>query len=141
MSHPTEILQKLASCKPYRDRLETLRDRARVARPEDWETWGLVERNLQLALECAIDVGEMVISWKRWEWADENKDVFRVLGAHGALSPELAARMMSAAGFRNVLVHEYGILDVERVRRAVLHELGDLDAYAQAIARFVRDGS
>lgn len=140
MSGPEEILQKLSSCKPFRDRLAALQDRAKSAPPDDWMTWGVVERNLQLVIECAIDVGEMVISWKRWEWADENKHVFRVLGSHGVLSPDLTERMASAAGFRNVLVHEYGILDPARVKRAVLHELGDLDAYAQAIARFVRDG-
>ena len=138
MSAPDEILQKLASCKPYRDRLVAIRDRVLAADAKDWETWSIAERNLQLALECTIDVGEMVISWKRWEFANENRDVFRVLGAHGVLPADLTGRMMAAAGFRNVLVHEYGVLDQERVRRAVASDLDDLDAYAKAIARFIR---
>lgn len=137
MTGPDEIVQKLARCKPYRDRLAALRDKAATAAPDDWMLWGVVERNLQLLLECAIDVGEMVLSWRRWEWADEHKDVFRVLGEKGVLAPELAAKMVSAAGFRNVLVHQYGALDVERVRRAIVRDLSDLDAFAQAIATFV----
>lgn len=140
MTASDEILQKLAGCKPYHDRLLALRAKVATAAVDDWMTWGVVERNLQLALECAIDVGEMVISWKRWEWADEHKDVFRVLGERGVLSPELARKMVSAAGFRNILVHHYGSLDVERVRRAVVRDVGDLDEYAKAIAQFVTAG-
>lgn len=139
MTTPARIIGKLETCKPYRDRLLALRDDVLRAAPEDWRVWGVAERNLQLALECAIDVGEMVISWRRWEFTEENKDVFRVLGRHGVLSPDLTARMVAAAGFRNVLVHEYGVLDLARVKKAVLHDVEDLDEYARAIATFVRD--
>lgn len=137
MTTASLILAKLESCKPYRERLATMREEVRTADPADWRVWGLAERNLQLALECAIDVGEMVISWKRWEFAEENRDVFRVLGAHGVLPADLAERMVSAAGFRNVLVHQYGVLDIERVRRAVVRDVADLDDFAKAIARLV----
>lgn len=137
MSEPRAILSKMASCKPYYDRLIELSPEAAKGSTEDWRLWSMVERNLQLALECAIDVGEMLISWKGWELAEENRDVFRILGARGVLSHDLAARMMSAAGLRNALVHRYGAIDVARVRHAVLHDLPDLDAFAREVARFV----
>jgi len=128
----------MESCRPYYDRLVSLHDQVITRDPEDWMFWGTVERNLQLALECAIDAGEMVISWKRWGFVEENKDVMRVLGKHGVLPQPLAERMASAAGLRNALVHRYGTIDVESVRRAVLHDLKDLDAFAKAVARFVQ---
>lgn len=34
--------------------------------------------------------------------------------------------------------HEYGILDLAKVKKAVLYDVEDLDEYAKAIARFVR---
>lgn len=138
MTTVEKILAKIESCKPYRERLSELHVEAARAGVEDWRLWSSVERNLQLVLECAIDVGEMVISWKRWDLAEENKDVFRILGKRGVLDPELTQRMIAAAGFRNALVHRYGVIDVERVRKAVLHDLADVDAYAIAVATFVR---
>lgn len=137
MTEPRAIIAKMESCRPYYERLLTLTPEVAKAAADDWRLWSMVERNLQLALECTIDVGEMVISWKRWELAEENRDVFRILGAHGALPEDLATRMMSAAGLRNALVHRYGAIDTKRVKRAVLDELPDLDAFARAIGSLV----
>lgn len=141
MTEPRAIVARMESCRPYYDRLLALRPEVAKASLDDWRLWGTVERNLQPALECAIDVGEMVISWQRWELAQENRDVFRVLGERGVLSADLAARMMSAAGLRNALVHRYGTIDLQRVRRAVLTDLPDIDAYAREVATFLRSQS
>lgn len=141
MSEPRAIVAKMESCRPYYERLRAMGPEVARAPLDDWRLWSAVERNLQLALECAIDVGEMVISWQRWELAEENRDVFRVLGERGAISTDLAGRMMLAAGLRNALVHRYGAIDLARVRRAVLDDIPDLDAYAREIAAFVRKTS
>ena len=138
MTIPSAIVAKMETCRPYYDRLLALQPEVAKAPLDDWRLWGTVERNLQLALECAIDVGEMVISWQRWELAQENRDVFRILRDRGVLSADLAERMMSAAGLRNALVHRYGVIDLQRVRRAVLTDLSDIDAYAREIATFLR---
>lgn len=130
------ILAKLASCRPYYQRLLELRPA--LVKPEvDWVVWSAAERNLQLALECAIDVGEMLISWKRWERPEENRDVFRILGEHGFLDRDLARRLADAAGMRNVLVHRYGELDAAKVRHAILHDLKDLEEFAREVERLL----
>lgn len=130
-------MEKLDSCRPYYDSL--LEWGPRIAKgDEDPMLSAAVERCLHVAIECAIDVGEMVIAWKRWERADDNKDVFRILGARGAIPADLAGKLAAAAGLRNLLVHRYGALDRAKVKKAILHDLGDLDAYAKGIARFVR---
>jgi uncharacterized protein YutE (UPF0331/DUF86 family) len=36
---------------------------------------------------------------------------------------------------RNVVAHQYGSLDLERVARALYDDIGDLDAFATAMAR------
>ncbi|MHB8584875.1 MAG: type VII toxin-antitoxin system HepT family RNase toxin [Thermoplasmatota archaeon] len=134
------IIGKIETCKPYYDHLVELRSEAARARADDWRFWDSVERNLQLALECALDVGEMVIAWKRFGLAEENRDVFRILGDRGAIDPALAERLIRAAGLRNVLVHRYGTIDREKVRKAILQDLPDLDAFAKAVARYVAAG-
>lgn len=66
-----------------------------------------VERTLQVAVECTLDIGNMVISHEQWRAAESNRDVFRVLAEHGVLSVSLLNNLMKAASYRNILVHEY----------------------------------
>lgn len=131
------IQEKLDQCKPYHDHLVELR--SAIAKPDaDWVVWGAAERYLQLAIECAIDVGEMIISWKRLERAEENRDVFLILGREGVLDPELARSLAGAAGLRNVLVHQYGRLDRDKLRQAIRDDLKDLEAFATVVAGLLR---
>lgn len=135
--NPTErILTKLAQCAPYRERLIELRGIVIQGRAT-WIEWSAVERNLQLALECAIDVGEMLIATRGWPRPEENRDVFRVLGENGVLDEDLAARMMRAAGLRNLLVHQYGTIDRDKLAKVLENDVGDLDLFAQAVARSI----
>lgn len=74
MSAPKLILDKLASCRPHYE--DPLTWRPRIAKgDEDVMLWRAVERSLHLAIECAIDVGEMIIASNAWERADDNRDV------------------------------------------------------------------
>lgn len=134
MKKRDRILQKLKQCRPFYERALELR--GRIAKgEEDWVVWGALERQVQLALECALDVGEMVISSNNWERPEDNKDVFRILGEMGVLPPDLARKMMDAAGLRNILVHQYADLDRERFRRAVMNGLHDVETFGQAVLR------
>ncbi|WP_300015940.1 HepT-like ribonuclease domain-containing protein [Pseudonocardia sp.] len=65
-------------------------------------------------------------------------DAFRVLAEVGVLDPDLAERMVSLAGARNLIVHLYAEVDDERLARSVRHGgLDDLDAFARRIAGLV----
>lgn len=70
-----------------------------------------VERTLQVATECALDIGNMVISYKQWRAAESNRDVFRVLSEHDILPEPLLNDLLKAASYRNILVHEYTRLE------------------------------
>ena len=56
-------------------------------------------------------------------------DAFRRLAAAGHLAPALAARLVKAAGFRNVLAHPYETLDMPRVYDAAWKGPPDLLAF------------
>lgn len=131
--NPFDLVRaKLASCRPYHEHLLELRTEI-LGGADDWRTWGLVERNLHSVLECAIDVGEMVIAAHGWARPEENRDVFRILGEKQVLSRPLSERMMQAAGLRNLLVHQYGALDRAKLKRALVEGLRDLDEFAKQV--------
>ncbi len=131
------VAAKLEECRPYHEYLLALRPRA-LAPDADYVVWGAVGRYLQVVIECAIDVGEMLISIYGLERPEENRDVFRVLGGAGILEPDLAARLRAAAGLRNLIVHQYARLDRARLRGVLVHGLDDLEAFHRRVAEFVR---
>ena len=62
---------------------------------------------------------------------------FTVLADHGVIEPELAARMRSAAGLRNLLAHQYGIVDSDRLHEFARDRTEDLTAYCAAVASWI----
>ncbi|MEX0974496.1 MAG: DUF86 domain-containing protein [Bacillota bacterium] len=70
-----------------------------------------IERTLQVAAECALDVGNMVIAQNQWRAPESNRDVFQVLAEHEVLPGTLLGSFLKMASFRNILVHEYTRVD------------------------------
>lgn len=59
------------------------------------------------------------------------------MAAAGVVDAALAGRLRAMMRFRNLLVHQYWDIDVERVLRYARHELGDLEDYVAAMGRYV----
>jgi uncharacterized protein YutE (UPF0331/DUF86 family) len=92
-----------------------------------------VERTLQLAVECCLDVGMHVISSEGFREPDNNRDVFQVLVETSVITPELGQCLKEAAGFRNVLVHEYTRVDPTLVHQVLVSQVGDLRMFGSTI--------
>jgi uncharacterized protein YutE (UPF0331/DUF86 family) len=97
-----------------------------------------VKYSFVTAIEAAIDVAQHLCASEHWGTPATNADAFVLLGRHGAIEPDLAGRMAGAVGFRNVLVHEYAVVDDVRVV-AALGELDDLRAFVRAIEDILVD--
>lgn len=136
MTTALRIAEKLRACRPHYESLRELREALRVRDLSELE-WSALERRLQLTLECALDVGDMIIAWKQLPRAQRYADVFRTLGDAGVIESGLAQRLIPAAKLRNVLVHMYDKLDRSVVRQAMERGLDDIDAYARAIADYL----
>lgn len=86
---------------------------------------------LQLSIQICLDVGAHLVAEGGLGGLDDYADVFRSLERGGVLGSELSARLVDAAGMRNVIVHEYLTVDFDRIWRA-LERLDDLRDYARA---------
>ena len=60
--------------------------------------------------------------------------VFRALADHATIDSDLASRMASAAGLRNLIAHRYGALDWARVHDIASNDVADLLQFCEAIA-------
>ncbi len=88
------------------------------------------------AVEAVVDIAQHICATQGWGPPADNGDAVRLLGTHGAISPELAEPMRRAVGFRNVLVHEYVEVD-DSVVIARLMDLADVEAFVGEVALFV----
>ena len=129
------VARLLRSIEERLDRLEQARDDVAPRRPEPIWLDG-VKYLFVTAIEGCIDVGHHLAAAERWGAPDSNADTFRLLAEHGVLAPELAHRLGRAVRFRNVLVHQYAVVDDERVV-AFLDELGDLRAFVERVSAWV----
>ena len=96
-----------------------------------------VERWLQVAVEACVDIASHVIADAGWTPAATGREAFLVLAGHGFLPLDLAERLGTAVGLRNVLVHDYVAVDLSRLAGVVRDDLGDLRAFARAAAGWI----
>ena len=100
-----------------------------------------VERNFQLAIESAIDIGEIIISEKGFERPQDYRSVFLILGKQGIIPMDFAEDFSVAAGFRNVLVHIYEEVDSSLLDVFLNERLDDFDRFARHIATYISNNS
>jgi uncharacterized protein YutE (UPF0331/DUF86 family) len=121
----TELLEKKLAF------IETcVADLRRLARPEVIETdlreERFIEHTLQLAIQAAQDVASHIVADERLGEPRTNRELFSLLGRGGWISIQESEVLGRMAGFRNILVHGYGDLDLSVVRDVVENRLDDL---------------
>lgn len=95
---------------------------------------GTAERNLHLAIECLLDIGNHIIADRGYEKPESYADIFSILHQHLVIQYQLYKNLEGMAAFRNVLVHDYMRLDRARVYQTIqnktqyLEELGAIFA-------------
>ncbi|MBU4343205.1 MAG: DUF86 domain-containing protein [Candidatus Omnitrophica bacterium] len=105
---------------------------------KDHTLQGAVLHYLQLAIECAFDIGELLISELRLRKPEEAREVINILGENKIIPDDFAKRFAPVAGFRNILVHEYADVDLNKVYNHLQNDLQDFDFYAKCIAKYIK---
>jgi uncharacterized protein YutE (UPF0331/DUF86 family) len=98
---------------------------------------GAAERYLHLAIECLLDIGNHIIADRGFRKPETYGAVFEILAEESVISPELMRELVGMAAFRNVLVHDYLKLDLEKVHQVVRDKLKVFEALAGIYAGFL----
>lgn len=122
------VRQRLGLLSRYRDRLA-----ARAAAPLSEDDEDAMRYEVQVAAQICIDLAGHVIASEGWRFPQDYAETFTILEEHGVIDSELAARLRSLAGLRNIIVHLYTEVDDDRVHGDLERGLGDLDRFAEAI--------
>jgi uncharacterized protein YutE (UPF0331/DUF86 family) len=103
----------------------------------DWRIYDLADRQLHLALETFLTIGEMIISEFGFAKPDTYADIPRILFENKVIPNQLKNKLVDLARFRNVLVHDYLRLDHERVYQHVQTDTKTIEEFIEAVKRFV----
>lgn len=98
-----------------------------------------VERYLQLALEAVLDIADQVIGEQDFRKPEDYKDNILILAENKVIPQAFAKRFALAAGFRNILVHDYLKLDYEKVYQHFKEDTRDLEQFLKYIARYLKE--
>jgi uncharacterized protein YutE (UPF0331/DUF86 family) len=128
-----ELYERLA-------RLTPLRSRPQTEFMSDPYLRDIVERNLEVAAQCCIDICHRIIALEGAQKPSSYYEAILRMGELGIVSPAFARRLAPIAGLRNILVHEYLTVDWNEVY-ASLAKLDDLAHFADLIRTWLSNRS
>jgi uncharacterized protein YutE (UPF0331/DUF86 family) len=97
----------------------------------------VVVLNLFVALQETVSLATHWLADARLDVPGSYREIFLDLAQRGKIPRDLAERLASAAGFRNLIAHQYGVLDPVRVHAMASRELGDLLDFCEVVSREV----
>ncbi|OIQ53039.1 hypothetical protein MOTE_25140 [Moorella thermoacetica] len=103
-------MEKLSECLT---KLEPLKTKSFDDFEQDPYLRDIVERNLEVAAQCCIDIANRVISLEDLEKPEDYYSAFITLGQAGILPLKFARSFAGIAGFRNILVRRPMLLGAE----------------------------
>ena len=89
--------------------------------------------NLQMAIQNFIDLAAHIISDEELGIASSTNEMFYILEENGYIDRNLSENMVAAVGFRNIIVHEYGKVDLKQVYHIAHHDIDDLEHFIKVI--------
>jgi uncharacterized protein YutE (UPF0331/DUF86 family) len=127
------ILAKAGSVKRHIDRIKAKSDTDVATFMRDLDRQESIAFNMHLAIQNCMDIAAHIISDEGLGLPGSAGEMFFILQENGFLSADLADRMVKAVGFRNLLVHEYQKIDLQRLHKAAEKNVDDLIEYLSAV--------
>ncbi|EFI34247.1 protein of unknown function DUF86 [Desulfonatronospira thiodismutans ASO3-1] len=127
------ILSKMAAVQKHVRRVKTKRDIQEHEFLQDLDRQESILFNLQMAIQNCIDLAAHVVSEKDLGLPGSTNEIFYLLEDQGYIHQDLTERMVKATGFRNLLVHEYGEIDLKVVFKVSHEDVEDLEEFARVL--------
>ena len=127
------IIAKTNAVKKHLRRIQSLAEVPKQTFMEDQNTQDIILFNIQLAVQNCIDIAAHIISEQGLGVPGSNNEMFYCLEENGYINRQIAEKMVKAVGMRNLIVHEYGKLDLERIYQTLQHDINDLQEFLKTM--------
>ena len=131
------VAAKVAAIRDAVDRIRGVLPPEAATFEADRTTREVVILNLFVALQETVSLATHWLADAGLDVPGSYREIFLALAERAKVPRELARRLASAAGFRNLVAHQYGVLDPARVHAIASTELGDLLDFCELVSREV----
>lgn len=130
------ILRKISIIRECLSKLEKNRATALDAFLKDSDVQDIVLHNLLLALQASIDLGAHIVADEGWGVPGSQAEIFSIFKDKGIISEDLLKEMIPATGLRNILIHEYGEVNLSIVHNVINEKIKFIDEYLKRIVEY-----
>jgi uncharacterized protein YutE (UPF0331/DUF86 family) len=130
----TVLAAKIAAVRDATARIRSVLPPSPDAFASDRTAREVVILNLLVAVQTCLDLAAHWLADEGWDVPPTYGDMFVILAEHHVIEHPLALKLAAAAGLRNLVAHQYGIVDWRRVHGIAARDLADLEAFCAALA-------
>ena len=120
------------------DCLNRLKEKKWVSRElflKDRDVQDIVLHNLQIAIQASTDIASHIVSDNDWPIPGTVMGLFDILEENKVITKKTSETLKKMAGFRNVIVHEYEGIDLNKVYDITKNRLSDFTTYLKQIIK------
>lgn len=129
------ILAKAASIKRHCKRIAEKALVDEDAFKTDLDRQESVMFNLQMAIQNCIDIAAHIVSGEGYGVPGSANEMFYMLEENNLLTRDIAETMVKAVGLRNLIVHEYGRIDLKQIHHVARYETSDLLEFTKHVLK------
>jgi len=138
MVNPALVRTKIAHIHKCVEKVSQKSDISLKEFKSNTDTQDIVIYNLQLAIQGAIDIASHIISDEGWGVPNTLVGLFDILHGHKVIDEGLTSIMKRMVGFRNIIIHEYDEIDLDKVYQILTSSLGDFENFLKQITKFAK---
>lgn len=97
-----------------------------------------IERRFQVAIEIVIDISSKINSLEQGKSPETYRETIKLLSEHGVVEEEFAERFQNIASFRNMLVHHYTEIQMEKLQKYLSEDLEDFHRFTKQTAKYIQ---
>lgn len=119
-------------------RLKPLQGKTRAEFDQDPYLRDIVERNLEIAAQCCIDICHRIITLENARKPVDYYESFVILGEMNVIDMDFARGLAPIAGFRNILIHEYLVINWDYVYKN-LQNINEMSRFGLSIRKWIKN--
>jgi uncharacterized protein YutE (UPF0331/DUF86 family) len=100
---------------------------------KDIDCQEIISFNLHLAIENCTDLAAHIISDEGLGVPGSASEMFYLLEENGFIGKGITENMIKAVGLRNLIVHEYSKIDLNRLFEIIQRDIKDINDFVAAI--------
>ncbi len=132
------IRKKIQELNRYLKELEGLKNISKDDFSSSLSNQWMVLHGLQISIQVLIDVGNHILAAIGENQIEDYVDIIDKLGEKDIIPSEFARQIRGMAGLRNILIHEYAKIDLNRIYDILQNRLDDFHKFIGYINQFLK---